>query len=79
MGENAQSRFIAQKILELREEGVALVRRYDGELPIRQFQWFLDYIGITEDYFWEVCNYYRSMSNAWEKREDVWSLKAVVS
>ena len=62
-----------------REEGVALVSRYDGELPIRQFQWFIDYIGITDDYFWEVCNYYRSMSNAWEQREDVWSLKAVVS
>lgn len=62
-----------------REEGVALVRRYDGEFPKRHFQWFLDYTGITEAFFWEVCNFYRSRSNVWRKENDEWRLTAQVS
>ena len=62
-----------------REEGVALVRRYDGEFPKRHFQWFLDYTGITEEYFWEVCNYYRSLSNVWKEENGEWKLTEIVS
>lgn len=62
-----------------REEGVALTRRYDGEFPKRHFQWFLDYIGITEEHFWDVCDFYRSKSNAWENVGGQWRLKHLVS
>lgn len=62
-----------------REEGVALTRRYDGEFPQRHFQWFLDYLDITEERFWEVCDYYRSLSNVWKKEGDRWKLEFVVS
>ncbi|MBI4370279.1 MAG: N-acetyl sugar amidotransferase [Elusimicrobia bacterium] len=62
-----------------RDEGVALVRRYDGEAPARQFKWFLDYAGVTEEYYWEVCNYYRSLSNVWEKKNNEWVMKYPVA
>ena len=50
-----------------REEGVALTRRYDAEFPQRHFQWFLDYVDVNEEFFWQVCDRYRSLSNVWEK------------
>ena len=63
-----------------REEGVALTRRYDGEFPTRHFQWFLDYAGITEEFFWDVCNFYRSLSHVWRKDSaGAWQLTQQVS
>ena len=62
-----------------REEGVALTLRYDGEFPERHFQWFLDYVDMTEDYFWEVCDYYRSLSKVWKKVNGEWKLMYQVS
>lgn len=61
-----------------REEGVALVRRYDGEFPKKHFAWFLDYLGITEKHFWEVIDRYRA-PHLWEKVGDEWKLKYRVS
>lgn len=58
-----------------RDEGIALVRRYDGEFPKRHFKWFLNYLDITEDYFWYVMDRYREKSNVWEKVNGVWQLK----
>lgn len=43
-----------------REEGVALVRRYDGEFPKRYFREFLDYLSIDEAQFWRVVDRYRA-------------------
>ena len=57
-----------------REEGVALVRRYDGEFPKKYFKEFLEYIGITEEHFWEVIDSYRTL-HLWEKINDEWKLK----
>lgn len=61
-----------------REEGVALVNRYDGEFPSKYFQEFLDYLGITEDHFWNVIDQFRS-DHLWEKTEGGWHLKHKVS
>jgi N-acetyl sugar amidotransferase len=61
-----------------REEGVALVRRYDGEFPKKYFQDFLAYLDITEEYFREVIDRYR-MPHLWEKANGSWKLKHVVS
>ncbi len=55
-----------------REEGVALVRRYDGEFPARYFDWFLKYLEITRERFWEVMDMYRSLSNVWRKDGKEW-------
>jgi len=62
-----------------REEGVALVQRYDGEFPQKYYKETLDYMGITEEDFWDVANMYRERSNAWEKINGEWKLKKVVS
>lgn len=61
-----------------REEGVALIRRYDDEFPKKHFKWFLDYLDITEETFWEVMNFWREQSNAWKKENGVWKLKKAV-
>jgi len=61
-----------------RDEGVALVQRYDHELPTRYLRWFLDYLDVTEERFWEVMDKYRSVSNAWEQVHGAWKLKAIV-
>src|SRR5262249_42577887 len=62
-----------------REEGIALVKRYDDEFPKKHFQWFLKYLDISEDFFWEVMNFYRSQSNAWEQKDGVWKMKHMVN
>ena len=62
-----------------RDEGVALVRRFDGEFPARHFRWFLDYLGIDEPFFWQVMDFYREQSNVWERRGGAWELTAIVS
>lgn len=61
-----------------REEAVALVRRYDDEFPKKHLKWFLEYLDITEDFFWQVMDFYRSQSNAWEKVNGVWKMKFLV-
>lgn len=61
-----------------REEGVALVNRYDGEFPKKYFKEFLDYLGITAEHFWEVIDSYR-MPHLWEKVGGEWNLKHKVS
>lgn len=57
-----------------REEGVALVKRYDGEFPERNYKLFLEYCGITEDQFWEVIESWRS-EHIWRKNENGWALR----
>jgi hypothetical protein len=43
-----------------REEGVALVRKFDGEFPANYFEEFLEYCGITKDQFTTVVDSWRS-------------------
>lgn len=58
-----------------RNEGIKLVNKFDGEFPSKYFSWFLDYIDISEEFFWEVMNYYRSISNVWYFKNKTWKLK----
>jgi N-acetyl sugar amidotransferase len=60
-----------------REEGVALVRRYDQEFPSKYFEAFLDYIGITEQQFWNTVDRFRS-PHLWERAGDSWRLRHTV-
>lgn len=57
-----------------REEGISLVRRFDGEFPQEHFKVFLDYCDITEEYFNELIDSWRS-PHLWEKIEGQWHLK----
>lgn len=61
-----------------REEGVALVKRYDDEFPRKYFQEFINYIGISEERFHELVDAQRS-PHLWEKIGSEWKLKHQVS
>lgn len=61
-----------------REEGVALVRRFDGEFPNRYFQEVMDYIGMSPEYFHELCDKFRS-PHLWKKENGEWKLRQKVS
>jgi N-acetyl sugar amidotransferase len=60
-----------------REEGVALVKRFDGEFPNRYFHEFLEYLDITEEHFWEVVDRYRR-PHIWKKEDGLWKLRNAV-
>jgi len=57
-----------------RDEGVALVNRYDGEFPKKYFKEFLEYLNITEEHFWKVIDSYRA-PHLWKKVDGGWELK----
>lgn len=57
-----------------REEGVALVKRYDGEFPKKYFKDFLEYCNITEKKFEEIVDSFRP-PHLWEKNNGRWKLK----
>ncbi|HPL66330.1 MAG TPA: N-acetyl sugar amidotransferase [Smithellaceae bacterium] len=61
-----------------REEGVALVKRFDGEFPDRYFQETMDYIGMKPERFMELCDEFRS-PHLWEKANGEWRLRHQVS
>ncbi|RME32955.1 MAG: N-acetyl sugar amidotransferase [Gammaproteobacteria bacterium] len=60
-----------------REEGVALVKRFDAEFPKKYFREILDYMGITEERFWEVIDSARS-PHLWKKENGEWKLRHAV-
>lgn len=59
-----------------REEGVALVNKFDGEFPDRYFEEIMDYLGIDSAYFkGGLCDKFRS-PHLWKKLEDqTWKLR----
>ena len=61
-----------------REEGVALVHRFDGEFPERHFKDVLDFIEMTPEHFHELCDSFRS-PHLWEKQDGEWKLLHRVS
>jgi N-acetyl sugar amidotransferase len=60
-----------------REEGVALVQRYDGEFPRKYYQEFLDYCGITDEDFQAMVDTWRA-DHLWARTADGWKLKHAV-
>ncbi|MBE8400928.1 N-acetyl sugar amidotransferase [Leptospira borgpetersenii] len=57
-----------------REEGIALIKRYDGEFPKKHYQEFLEYCSITDEEFNEIVDSWRS-DHIWEKISGEWNLK----
>lgn len=61
-----------------REEGMALVKRYDLEFPQKYFKEVLQYMDISEERFWECIDKGRSPhlwkfeNGKWELRHAVW-------
>ncbi len=57
-----------------RDEGVRLVRRFDGEFPNKYFKEDLEYMGISETRFHEIMDNARP-PHLWERRNGAWVLK----
>lgn len=57
-----------------REEGIALVKRYDHEPPRKYFKEFLEYCSITESEVDEVVDSWRS-DHIWMKDHSGWTLR----
>ena len=60
-----------------REEGVRLVKKYDGEFPKKYYKHFLEYCDITEQQFNDCVDSWRS-EHIWEKVNNEWKLKNTV-
>ena len=61
-----------------RDEGIALMERFEGEFPKKYFQEFLTYLGITEDHFWSVVDDWRP-EHLWRKDGNDWVLRHPVT
>lgn len=61
-----------------REEGVALVRRFDGEFPDRYFREVMEYIGMEPERFLALCDTFRS-PHLWRREGSEWKLRHQVS
>ena len=61
-----------------RDEGKALVKRFEGEFPDRYFNEVMDYIGMTPERFFELCDQFRS-PHLWAKVDGVWKLRHTVN
>tara|TARA_B100001057_G_C22840205_1_gene946777 strand:+ start:930 stop:2129 length:1200 start_codon:yes stop_codon:yes gene_type:complete len=61
-----------------REEGIALVNKYDEEFPIKFYKEFLEYIDITEEEFNQIVDNFRS-PHLWKKIDNQWKLKFRIS
>ena len=57
-----------------RQEGVALMNKYDGEFPKKYFNDFLNYLNISQDHFWDVVDAWRP-KHLWDKKGNRWELK----
>lgn len=60
-----------------REEGLALVKRYDHEFPRKYYKEFLDFCSITDEEVHEVINSWRS-DHIWCKENGEWNLRHAV-
>ena len=58
-----------------REEGLSLIKQYDGEFPSKTYNLFKNYLGISDEEFNLFVDKYRS-PNLWGKDENSnWKLK----
>lgn len=62
----------------IRQEGQALVKRFDGEFPDKYFNEIMDYLGIEPDHFLELVDKFRS-PHLWAKVNGQWRLRHTVN
>lgn len=61
-----------------REEGVALVKQFDGEFPDKYFDEIMEYIEMKPERFFELCDNFRS-PHLWTKIDGEWKLRHTVN
>jgi len=59
----------------LRDEGVALVKRFDGEFPDRYFQEVMDYLEMPKEKFFELTDKFRSPHLWCLDKDNKWRLR----
>lgn len=57
-----------------KEEGLSLIRRYDGEYPSRYEKEFLNYVGMTKEELTNLCDHFRS-PHLWKREDGEWKLR----
>ena len=57
-----------------REEGLALVKQYEGEFPKKYYKEFLQYLNISDKQFWNIVDSWRP-KHLWKKEDKKWKLK----
>ena len=57
-----------------KHEAIALMKRYEGEYPLRYEKEFLEYIGMTREEFLATCDQFRS-PHLWAVNDGVWALR----
>jgi N-acetyl sugar amidotransferase len=57
----------------IREEGIKLIKEFDGKCADKYIDEFCDYINITPEEFWRVVNSFRG--NMWKNLNGKWKLK----
>jgi N-acetyl sugar amidotransferase len=58
-----------------REEGIALVKKYDGEFPKRYYKKFLEFCSVSEEDFLLILDSWRPDHIWYKDNENVWKLK----
>ena len=71
------SQEIRNKHLTL-EEGKLLVKKFDGEFPDKYFSEIMNYIGMEEEKFHDLCDSFRS-PHLWKKTNLGWKLRHTVN
>lgn len=61
-----------------REEGIALVKKFDNEFPDHYFPAMLEYMDITEEQFWDTVDRHRS-PHLWKKEHGQWVQRHPIS
>jgi len=61
-----------------RDDGKALVKRFDGEFPDKYFKDIMDYIGMEPERFFTLCDQFRS-PHLWAKTDGIWKLRHTVN
>tara|TARA_Y100000816_G_C26108426_1_gene590201 strand:- start:12639 stop:13895 length:1257 start_codon:yes stop_codon:yes gene_type:complete len=57
-----------------KEEGLGLIRQFDGEFPKTYEKEFLEYCSISREEFDELCDKFRP-KHLWQKKSNRWELK----
>lgn len=61
-----------------REEGQALVKKFDGEFPDKYFAEIMEYIEMKPDHFHALCDSFRS-PHLWKQENGTWKLRHTVN
>ena len=56
-----------------KEEAIQLIKEHDGKLDRRALADFLEFVGLSDDEFWEIAERFRN-HEIWKKADGKWIL-----